>query len=182
MPHPDHALDLWSVAGRFQQLVYSPTGQIEGLLIDTDGVPTQFVTDPHDAAFRDTLLRLRPGQALVLEGAEQDGPGHEPAAHVVYRLDRIARIDGKDPQPAASSGETVVEGTVLRLNYARHGAPNGVVLDTGDFVHTRPDGFAVLAPAVGDRIRAAGEPRHELVTGGGRVIEARQVERIATAA
>ena len=33
----------------------------------------------------------------------------------------------------------------MRLNYAKHGAANGVVLDNGDFVHTRPDGFAALA-------------------------------------
>ena len=67
-------VDVWSVEGVFQQLVYSPKGAIEGVLIDTDGIATQFVTDAHDDATAGLLATLRPGQALVLEGIDA-GPG-----------------------------------------------------------------------------------------------------------
>ncbi|WP_256220106.1 MULTISPECIES: hypothetical protein [unclassified Variovorax] len=62
----------------------------------------------------------------------------------------------------------------MRLNYARHGEANGVVLDTGDFVHTRPDGFERLGLKIGDEVRAEGRAQ-PLATGEGRVIEAVRV-------
>jgi hypothetical protein len=67
-----------------------------------------------------------------------------------------------------------VDGTVVRFNYARHGQANGVVLDTGDFVHTKPDGLARLALKVGDKVRAEGRSQ-PLATGQGRVVEAVRV-------
>ncbi|MDB5829502.1 MAG: hypothetical protein JWQ73_3722 [Variovorax sp.] len=171
-------IDVWSVEGRFQHLVFSPKGGIEGLMIDTDGVPTQFVTDPHDPAVVDVLSKLRIGQALILEGSER-GPSHkgEPE-HSVYDFERLVSVDGKAPKAAPRQGDVV--GTVVRLNHAKHGAANGVVLDNGDFVHTRPDGFERLGLKVGDKVRAEGEAR-PLVTGTGRVIEARTVNGKAVA-
>ena len=68
-------------------------------------------------------------------------------------------------------------GTVVRFNYARHGEANGVVLDSGDFVHTRPDGFALLGFEIGMHVEADGESR-ALVGGAGRVIEARVVNGV----
>ena len=170
MPHD--TIDIWAVEGRFQHLIYSPKGGIEGLLIDTDGVSTQFVTDPHDAAVTEQLAGLRPGQSLQLEGSEAGpSPKGEPV-HTVYHLERLAAVDGKPVAVTASKHRS--RGTVVRLNYARHGAPNGVVLDNGDFVHTRPDGFEQLGLGVGDVVSAEGDAR-SLVVGEGRVIEARQV-------
>lgn len=68
--HPAEHNDIWSVEGRFQHLLYSPKGGIEGLLIDTEGIATQFVVDPHDCASVALLLSLRRDQALVVEGRE----------------------------------------------------------------------------------------------------------------
>lgn len=162
-------VDIWSVAGVFQQLVYSPKGAVEGVLIDTDGIPTQFVTDPHDMATGELLATLRPGQALVLEGTEAGASPKGEPPHTVYAFERLASVDGQPPRPTPS--QATVAGKVVRLNHARHGAPNGVLLDSGDFVHTRPDGFEQLGLKIGDRLEAVG-PARPLATGGGRVIEA----------
>lgn len=175
--HDNHdTIDVWSVEGRFQYLIYSPKGGIEGVLIDTDGVPTQFVFERHDEGAASAFAGLQVGQALVIEGTEE-GPspkakGKGNAAHTVYRFERLASIDGEPPQHAQADER--VDGTVVRFNYARHGEANGVVLDTGDFVHTRPDGLARLGLKIGDKVRAEGRAQ-PLTTGEGRVVEAARV-------
>lgn len=63
---------------------------------------------------------------------------------------------------------------MVRFNYALHGEPNGVVLDNGDFVHLRPGGMRASGLEIGDEVRAAG-PARALQFGGGRAIEAREV-------
>ena len=68
-------------------------------------------------------------------------------------------------------GHASYSGTVVRLNFARHGEVNGVVLDSGHFIHTRPDGMAKLQLAVGDRVEAQGDAL-PLVNGTGMVVEA----------
>lgn len=171
-PHDD-TLDVWAVEGRFQHLVYSPRGGIEGVLIDTDGVPTQFVFERHDEGAASAFADLQVGQVLVIEGTEEGPSPKGDAAHTVYRFERLASVDGESPGHAAGEDERI-EGTVVRLNYARHGEANGVVLDTGDFVHTRPDGFARLGLKVGDRVRAEGRAQ-ALATGKGCVVDAERV-------
>lgn len=169
--HAHSQIDLWSVEGRFQHLIYSPKGAIEGFLIDTAGVPTQYVTEPHDAGMHALLASLRVGQVLIVEGTEvvsADGLG----LHTVYHLERIARVDGRAPEQQRARANA--HGRVVRFNYARHGEANGVVLDSGDFVHTKPHGLLALGLRVGDQVTAEGEAR-PLSTGHGRVIEATRV-------
>ena len=85
MPHPHHEIDVWSVEGSFQHLIYSPKGAIEGVLIDTDGVSTQFVTEPQDPLVADLFAKLRTGQTVVIEGTEAPPSPKGDAAHTVYR-------------------------------------------------------------------------------------------------
>jgi hypothetical protein len=165
-------LDVWSVEGTFQHLIYSPKGAIEGVLIDTDGVATQFVTEPNDPSIAAQFAGLRQGQVLVIEGTEAGPSPKGEAVHTVYQFERLASVDGK--KPAAPHPHLEAAGTVVRFNYAKHGAPNGVVLDNGDFVHTKPDGMERLGLKVGDKVRAEGDAR-PLAVGKGRVIEARSV-------
>ena len=63
---------------------------------------------------------------------------------------------------------------MARLNFTRHGEPNGVVLDTGDFVHLKPHGLRAAGLGVGDRVTAAG-PAKPLAGGAGRAVEAEEV-------
>ena len=177
MPRPHHAhpeaTDVWSVEGRFQHLIYSPKGTVEGLLIDTDGVATQFVCEPHEEArWAGLWASLRVGQTLVIEGTAIEASPEHDAAHTVYRFERLATVDGDEHAPPSMSASTT--GKVARLNFARHGEANGVVLDNGDFVHMRPDGFAALGLGIGNDVTAEGDAR-ALAFGAGRVIEAREV-------
>lgn len=172
MPATPQKIDVWSVEGQFLHLIYSPKGAIEGVLIDSDGAPAQFVCDARDPAVSAGLADLQPGQAVVLEGTLQEpSPRGEPP-HEVYRLERMVSVDGKPAAPRHHLA--AVAGTVVRLNYAKHGEPNGVVLDTGDFIHTKPEGFQRLALKVGDKVRAEGDTR-PLATGGGQVVQAHSV-------
>ena len=168
---PSHDDDsLWVLAGHLRHPIYSPKGDLEGLLVDVDDVAVQFVVQP---GVGEALANLRPGQSLTLEGQVAAPSDKGPADHEVYLLHRLVSVDGADV--VDGDGEDAgARGTVVRLNYARHGAPNGVVLDTGDFVHTRPDGFASLGLEIGMRVEAEGESR-PLRDGLGRVVEARVV-------
>ena len=172
MPHPRQTVDLWSLEGQFDHVVFSPKGEIEGLMINTDGVPTQVITDTRDRGVSELIQGLVAGQKLVLEGAEASPPPEGQGRHAVYHFERLVSVDGKTPRPLSGADEA--SGTVVRLNYARHGAANGVVLDTGDFIHTRPEGFARLGLETGDKVHARGAAR-SLSTGSGRVIEAHTV-------
>lgn len=167
-----HDTQTWSIEGRFQHLIYSPRGTIEGLLTDTDGAITQFVVDTQDGGSPDRLAALQPGQTVVVEGLVQPPSPKGESAHLVYRFQRLASVDGKDAGEPQETGEA--SGKVARLNYARHGEPNGFVLDSGEFIHTRPDGFKALDLKIGDKVVAQG-PSRPLVQGKGRVIEAQSV-------
>lgn len=148
---------------------FSPKGGLEGLIVEAGGQTAQVVCPPY----------LAPGlAAAVAEGAavelavEPAGPSDKgPAAHPVFDLLDLPAT-GDDAE-----GDAADAGTVTRLNYARHGAPNGVVLDTGDFVHLKPDGFRQLGLQVGDRVAFEGDSK--AMTLGGRVIEATTVNGVA---
>ncbi|RZJ53569.1 MAG: hypothetical protein EON49_22670 [Acidovorax sp.] len=172
MPAQPHDIDVWSVEGQFQHLIYSPKGTIEGVMIDSEGAPAQFVCDAHDSAAHAALAGLKSGQAVVIEGTVAEPSPKGEAEHEVYQLERVVSVDGKPAAPHHHPGH--VAGTVARLNYARHGEPNGVVLDTGDFIHTKPDGLKHLGLKVGDKVKAEGDVR-PLATGGGQVVQARTV-------
>jgi hypothetical protein len=161
---------VWSVEGNFRHPVYSPRGGIEGVVIDADGIPAQFAFEPGNEA-ASAFAGMNQGERLVLEGTEAGAPPKGEAAHAVYQFVRIAGIGGVVQEP---EGPGEVEGTIVRFNHARHGEPNGVVLDSGDFVHVRPDHFARLDLEVGQRISAAGHMR-PLAHGGGRVVDAAEI-------
>lgn len=127
-----------SIEGRFVHLVYSPKGGIEGVLLGTDDGPVQIVFH-HDERPQQQFEALSPGQALVVEGAVQGPSPKGGGEHPVIAFARLKSIDGMKPAKPRSRG-AAYSGLVERFNYARHGAANGVVLDTGDFIHTKPDG------------------------------------------
>jgi hypothetical protein len=165
-------VQVWSVEGLFQHLIYSPKGTVEGVMIDSAGAPVQFVIEGPFPAALANLLALQPGQSVVMEGTVAPHSPKGEADHEVFHLERLVSIDGR-PAPDAPPLQHIT-GTVVRFNYARHGSPNGVVLDTGDFIHTKPDGFQRLALKVGDKVRAEGPTRH-LSNGHGQVVEAHTI-------
>ncbi|MBN9523271.1 hypothetical protein J0H58_32950 [bacterium] len=148
----------FDLSGVVRAVNFSPRGGVEGVILDTDRGVVQVNLPPHAAA--DGFAAGR-AVALVVE-ADPHADRHEPGDHPVYHL-----VRGPSAGP---EGLGRVEGVVARLNYARHGEPNGVVLDTGDFVHLKPHGMREVGLAVGDRVTAEGPTRPSAT--GHRAVEA----------
>ena len=145
-----------SIEGRFVHLVYSPHGGIEGVLLDADGRPVQIVFDHDDEQASRPFERLSAGQSLVIDGTARGPSPKGESEHPVYDFVRLKSVDGIKPEPKRDRG-AAYRGVVERFNYARHGAANGVVLDSGDFIHTKPDGLTRLKLRIGDRVEADGD-------------------------
>ncbi|QEL17499.1 hypothetical protein [Limnoglobus roseus] len=147
---------------------FSPKGGLEGLIVEVGGARAQVVCPPHLG--HDLAAAVAEGETVELVLSEAEPSDKGPAAHPVYHLEELPHTDAADEEPG-------VKGIVARLNYAKHGEANGVVLDTGDFVHLKPDGMAQLGLKVGDRVKAEGETR--AMDLGGRVVEATAVNGVA---
>ncbi len=160
-------------AGTFTQIIYSPRGGVEGFLLKVDDEPVQFVVDKHDEALPSVVAALETGQQLIVTGEPTPPSSKGAGAHVVQSLVKLVSIDGAAPKKI-KAGSQGYSGTVIRFNYAKHGAPNGYVLDSGDFIHVKPDGFLRLKLQIGDRIKADGDA-HFLETGSGWAVEATSV-------
>jgi hypothetical protein len=163
-----------SIIGKFAHLVYSPKGAVEGVLLDVGRKPAQIVFEKCDEQSARAFEDLKKGQKVVLK-AKRLGPSPKgEAEHPVFSYIRLVSVDGIKPTARKRAKGTTFSGTVVRFNYARHGARNGVVLDTGDFVHTRPEGLVGLKIKLGDKVSADGDTQ-PLVGGRGNVIEAIRV-------
>lgn len=161
------------LSGTFTQIIFSPRGEVEGLLLTDHGKPTQLVVDKHDEQAQRLVSTLKTGQQLVVSSEELPPSSKGSGDHPVRALVKVISIDAAVPRKIPKQGPGYA-GTVARLNYARHGAPNGFVLDGGDFIHVKPDGFAKLKLKVGDKVTADGDA-HFLSTGGGWAVEATTV-------
>jgi hypothetical protein len=100
-------------------------------------------------------------------------PKAKDGAHPVYQLDSITKLAGKTFK---SNGTQPIEGVVSHIQYAKHGEPNGVILESGEFIHTRPHGTKRLKLHVGSKVSAHGEARTTVL--GTSLIEAHEVNRV----
>jgi len=163
------------ISGVCRQWLFSPKGDIEGVLLAIKGAVVQVTVNPATG-----LLLTRataPGKRLRVLATSDHSPKTAHAAHPVYKFSSFADAAGQaiDP-PGADPAKAVRKGVVAALHFARHGEPNGVVLETGEFIHLRPHGMALLGLGVGAEVRAVGELR--LTALGQPMLEARQVNRI----
>lgn len=149
--------DTRALSGAVRQHNFSPKGEIEGLVLDTAAGPVQ-VNFPHGPKGA-SCPTPAPGSAVrFVVRDDHHAADHDPGEHPVCEFVADADAGSDAARPPA------VEGVVARLNYARHGEPNGVVLDTGDFVHLKPHGMRLVTLAVGDRVVAEG-PSRQAVNG-----------------
>lgn len=159
---------------RFRHLIYSPRGEIEGVLVDVDGGPAQVVFDRHDDLTPVLFADLLEGQTLIVEGFPAAPSDKGEPEHSVFGFVRLKSVDGAKPATRKPAQGAAYRGKAIRFNYARHGAANGVVLDSGDFIHTRPEGLAGLKLKIGDVVEADGDAQM-LTTGKGWAVEAQTV-------
>ena len=132
-----HERKLEKFQGLLQDFNFGPKGGIEGFLLHSDGQTVQvnvsfrrrFRGCQRDWPARRSHGRTRPENRQAANGD-----------HPVYSLvdsDRHRRQD-IDFLGTAESETVTVQGDVKRINYDRHGAANGVVLDSGDFIRMKP--------------------------------------------
>jgi hypothetical protein len=160
-----------TIEGTFECVVYSPRGELEGVLLDVGGKPVQVVFEPHDSERYGRLADIDSGQTVVVKASAQSLSDKGKPAHAVFDLVELVTIDGRPPGKPITADGAAYKGKVVRLNFARHGEPNGVVLDSGDFIHTKPHGFKRLKLKLGDMVEADGDAQ-QLVTGKGWAVEA----------
>ncbi len=164
-----------SIDAEYRYPLYSQRGGVEGVLLLADEEHIQLVFEPQGDVGPALFGGLRTGTRVRVEArAEPASAFRGGSAHRVYRFERLVSVEGRAVGDAAPAPPRApYSGIVVRLNFARHGEPNGYVLDSGDFIHIRPEGMAQLQQqlGVGDRIEADGETR-PLAGGPGVVVEA----------
>ena len=166
------------ITGICQQLLFSPKGGIEGALIKVRGGVLQVSMQPDEGAYFSRSVGL--GKRVRVLGVADHSPKTRDGAHLVYQFESFADAAGGAVESAqADPDNTVIAGVVAALHYARHGQPNGVVLETGEFIHMRPHGMAHVGLGVGSKIKAVGQVRMTVM--GTRMLEAREVNRILLA-
>ncbi len=160
------------LVGHLQQLLFSPKGGIEGLLMKVGSKSIQVTMDP--AAADAATLADAVGHAIEAKGAADHSPKTKDGVHPVYKLEAITKLGGKALKP--SGKRQPISGTVASVHYAKHGEPNGVILESGEFIHTRPPGMKKLQLEVGSKVVAHGEMRMTVL--GTPLIEAHEVNRV----
>jgi len=151
---------------------FSPKGGVEGLLVEAEGKQAQVVCPTDKGA---EVARTNPiGQTVELHVEAEPASHKGEAVHPVYQL--VIGEPSERRRGATAHSAQSFEGVVARLNFARHGEANGVVLDTGDFIHLKPHGMKQAGLNVGDTVKAEGESRPMEL--GGRVLEATTVNGI----
>jgi hypothetical protein len=160
------------LCGLLQQLLFSPKGGIEGMMLRVDSRIVQ-VSMRHDEADAKTLQQAV-GQPIELKASVDDSPKARGGTHAVYQLRAIKMLDGKSVPPKGAAH--AISGVVASIHYAKHGEPNGVVLESGEFIHTRPPGMKKLKLELGAKVTAKGELRMTIL--GTPLMEAHQINRV----
>jgi len=174
--------------GIVKDLNFAPKGEVDGLILDVGGATVQVNLPPDRASGASELV----GQTVELTvGPEPKAAEHPKGDHPVRKLiafegdharspDHGRKPPLEKPKHEHGPGESAeVSGTVRRLNFAKHGEANGVVLDGGDFAHLKPDGMRRAGLKVGQEVTARGKSKPVPTEAGGgtgaRAIEAEVV-------
>lgn len=163
-----------TLTGSLQQLLYSPKGGLEGFLIAVRKKTLQVSMNPATADVGALSQAL--GGRIEVTAEPDHSPKTKDAAHPIYKLGAITKVAGKAFK-SNGKGHGEVSGSVASIHYAKHGEANGVILESGEFIHTRPHGMKMLKLRVGSKVVAHGERRMTVL--GTTLIEAREVNRVA---
>jgi hypothetical protein len=167
-----------TLSGTFTQVLLSPKGAIEGLLLSIRGNPVQISTRP--GAIDEYTHSLVAGVRIVATATTDHSPKTKGGSHPVFKLEQLTKIGGTVLRESTDgAGLVVLKGLVATLHYARHGEPNGVVLESGDFVHLRPHGMEKSGLEVGAQIVAKGKRRMTVL--GTTLLEAREINHVKIA-
>jgi hypothetical protein len=154
--------------GTLQSLNVSPKGFYEGFLLKSHKEIIQInLPKEHLHSFADGW----PSNGEISVEVEAEEPWGAPA-HKVFRLVRVMDNGHRKTEDDPHLRKTF-SGRIERLNYALHGEVNGGILESGDFLHLKPEGARAVGLAVGMAIEARGTTKP--MPGGRFVIEADEV-------
>ena len=156
------------LSGTCQDFLFSPKGGIEGLLLKANGKFVQISMPPHLGLAMSQ--KTGSGKRLRLLATADHSPKTSAAAHPVYAFDALANSAGQALDWPTEETSAAMKGTVARIHYAKHGEPNGVVLESGEFIHLRPHGMSAIGLEIGSTVAAKGELRITVL--GTRMLEA----------
>lgn len=162
-----------NLSGRLDQILFSPKGGLEGLLVKIGAQTVQVSMEP-TTANAETLAGAV-GEAIEIKASVDDSPKAKHGAHPVYKMRALNKIAGKACKLADEPER--VKGVVSAIHFAKHGEPNGVMLESGEFVHTRPHGMKKLKLKIGSKVVALGQVRMTVL--GTPLLEADEVNRIS---
>lgn len=118
-----------------------------------------------------------PGRQLRVLAVPDRSPKTAEASHPVFKFESFADVAGQAIKlPDAELGQTTIKGVVASWHFALHGEPNGVILETGEFIHLRPHGMVSAGLDIGSKVNAVGELRMTVL--GTRMLEASRVNCI----
>jgi hypothetical protein len=152
-----------TVSGAVMNFNYGPRGDVNGLILSSDGKITQINFPPQMAKTIKASVAVGDHVAALVEeehgpqgrggpGGQDGGPGGGPgggggdaqadqpkASHPVYRLERLTDAHGKQIGAGHSPRKEVhVQSTIKAVNYDMRGTPNGAQLASGEFVQIAP--------------------------------------------
>lgn len=149
---PDNAPH--TLKGVLERFNYSPRGGYDSMLITSSEALVQVTFPPHMAA--QMRKAVTAGDQISVVAVAEPSKGD----HSIYRLQKLTSAKGEEivmlePKPGDRSQPNnleKIEGTIKYLNYARHGEVNGVIFESGDFVHLGPHGAGLLHLAIGQKL------------------------------
>jgi hypothetical protein len=162
-----------TLSGHLQQILFSPKGGVEGLLIKAGEDTVQVSMEPTTANAE--ALAAAVGKPIEVKATADHSPKTKDSAHPVYKMHVITKVAGKAFKPVDEPDR--VKGIVNAIHFAKHGEPNGIMLESGEFVHTRPHGMKKLKLKIGAEIVAHGHLRTTVL--GTPLLEASEVNRIS---
>lgn len=164
------------LSGTCQQFLFSPKGAIEGMLLTVAEKCVQVALSANEGVALARMYAI--GNPIHLHAMpdrtakvmERVGDG----VHAVYLFKSLVDSNGHPVtlRPENKSNATL-NGTVKAMHFARHGQPNGVMLETGDFVHLGPDAMVKSGIKVGSKVHAIGRLSQTVLNT--KVLEAKQV-------
>lgn len=155
--------------GTIKSLNVSPKGSYEGLLLAV-GKQTIQVNFPKEEA-HGLGVKWVVNSPVALEVMPE-----EPYGNPKHEVFRFARFLGPH-NGTRERQDGHFSGTIESLNYALHGEVNGGILDSGDFLHLKPEGAAAVGLKCGMAVEGKGAMKP--MVGGHSVIEAEEVNGIA---
>ena len=164
--------------GTCRQLLFSRDGAIEGCLITVKGKTAQVSMTSEEGSLLSQMIG--PGKRMRILATPDLSADAIDAPHPVFCFVALADSQGEPlDMPDIEPGASAISGQVSMLTYAQHGQPNGVVLDTGEFIHVGTDAMRTTALRAGSKVRAVGELRRTLL--GSRMLDERLVNGVQTA-